>query len=51
MNEQPTYEAPGITPIGTLHELTLDPKFFGHADGVKFGPPGTDGVPIGTPSP
>ena len=50
----PTYEAPEIAEIGTLHELTLSVKTFGGADGVLLDPdgPGPAGpVPIGPVSP
>jgi len=46
----PTYEAPEIAEIGTLHELTLTTKTTGGADGVIFDPDGggpNPGVPIG----
>jgi hypothetical protein len=46
----PTYEAPVIADIGTLHELTLTVKSTGGADGIIFDPDGPGpipGVPIG----
>ena len=47
----PTYEAPEIAEIGTLHELTLTVKSEGGADGFFFDPDGPAGptapVPIG----
>lgn len=32
--DETAYESPSITVIGTLHELTLQEKFAGSADGV-----------------
>jgi len=42
------YEAPKITEIGSLHEITLQNKFLNAADGVTFGPIPGQGVPIGS---
>jgi hypothetical protein len=50
----PSYEAPEIVEIGTLHDLTLAVKSTGGADGVLFDPDGPGGVapvPIGPVSP
>ena len=40
------YEAPAITPIGSLHSMTLQRKFLGIADGIVLSIPGAD-VTIG----
>lgn len=36
------YEAPAITPIGSLHSMTLQNKFFGSADGIVLSIPGAN---------
>ncbi|MXG89948.1 hypothetical protein [Nocardioides flavescens] len=42
-----TYEAPAITEVGSLHDMTLQFKTFGAADGVILVIPGVANVPIG----
>ena len=42
-----TYVAPAITTIGSLHDMTLQFKTFGAADGVILVIPGVGNVAIG----
>ena len=42
-----TYESPAITTIGSLHDMTLQFKTFGSADGVILVIPGIGSGPIG----
>jgi hypothetical protein len=41
------YEAPAITTIGSLHDMTLQFKTFGNADGTILVIPGVGGISIG----
>ncbi|WP_369140375.1 hypothetical protein [Modestobacter versicolor] len=41
------YEAPAITTIGSLHDMTLQGKYFGSADGIILNIPGGTSVGIG----
>ena len=41
------YEAPAITEIGSLHDMTLQFKSFGAADGVILVIPGVGNIAIG----
>lgn len=42
-----TYSAPAITTIGSLHDMTLQFKSFGAADGVILVIPGVGNIAIG----
>ncbi len=41
------YEAPAITALGSLHDMTLQFKEFGSADGVVLAIPGVGNIDIG----
>lgn len=47
MIDSNAYEAPSMTPIGTLHELTLQTKDFSGSDGISLIP----NTPLGPTSP
>ena len=40
------YEAPSVTTIGSLHELTKQTKTFGFADGILLSIPGGNGPDV-----
>ena len=42
-----SYESPRITALGSLHDMTLQFKEFGSADGVVLSIPGVGNIDIG----
>lgn len=44
------YTAPTITPLGSLHDMTLQYKQFGSSDGIVLAIPGVGNTPVGNVS-
>lgn len=45
-----SYTAPTITPLGSLHDMTLQVKEFGSSDGIVLAIPGVGNIPVGNVS-